>query len=166
MWKAHVKYLLSKVGKRIGMLGRIRKNISMHTASTIYKSFTLPILDYCDAVWNCCGRVNTDKLEKLQRRAARIVMRMDSSDEALEYLGYRTLERRREGHVLKLVKKCLNKRCPQFLMDYFKYNRDVICRTTRQSDHLRLPSIRLECTKRAFYHHGCLVFNRNIKNCI
>ena len=79
----------------------------MHTASTIYKSFTLPILDYCDAVWNCCGRVNTDKLEKLQRRAARIVMRMDSSDEALEYLGYRTLERRREGHVLKLVKKQL-----------------------------------------------------------
>ena len=47
-------------------------------------------------------------------------MRMDSSDEALEYLAYRTLEHRREGHVLKLVKKCLNNRCPQFLIDYFK----------------------------------------------
>ena len=89
-------------------------------------------------------------------------MRSDSSHEALEYLGYDTLERRREKHILKLVKKCLNKRCPQFFTDYFEYNRDVLIRRTRQSDHLRLPPVRLECTKKAFYYHGCLVFNRNI----
>ena len=113
-WNAQVKYLLSKAGKRIGMLGRTRKNISMHTASTIYKSFILPIVDYCDAVWNCCGAVNTDMIEKLQRCAVRIIMQMDSSYDALQYLRYTTLERRREGHILKLVKNCLNKCCPQF----------------------------------------------------
>ena len=65
-WKAHVKYLLGKAGKRIGMLGCARKNISMHSANKVYKSYIIPVLDYCDAVWNCCGTVNLDKLERLQ----------------------------------------------------------------------------------------------------
>ena len=32
----------------------------MHTAGIIYRSFILPVLDYCDTVWNCCGRTNAD----------------------------------------------------------------------------------------------------------
>ena len=71
------------------------------------KHLILPILDYCDTVWSCCGSGNPDKLEKLQRRAARIVMRLWSSEKALHFLGYVTLEKRRESHVRNLVKKCL-----------------------------------------------------------
>ena len=93
----------------------------MYTAGTVYKSFVLPILDYCDTVWSCCGSVNSDKLEKLQRCAARIVMRLGSSEKALNFLGYETLEleKRREGHVRNLVDKWLSNRCPQFFMHYF-----------------------------------------------
>ena len=142
---------IGKVRKRLAMLGRIRKNINMYTAGTVYTSFVLPILDYCDTVWSCCGSVNTDKLEKLQRRAARIVMRLRSSEKALNFLGYVTLEKRRESHVRNLVKKCLSNRCPQFFMHYLNYNRDVLPRRTRSSDKLRLPSVKLECTKNAFF---------------
>ena len=161
-WNAHVNYLISKVSKRIGILGRTRRSISMHTAGIIYRSFILPVLDYCDTIWNCCGCTNADNIEKLQRRAARIIMQTNSSDEALAHLKYDTLGLRREIRALNLVKKCLNKRCPQFLMDYFYLNRDIVQRKTRQSNHLRLPSIKLECTKKAFYYHGCEVFNRNL----
>ena len=54
-WNAHVDYLIGKVRKRLVMLGRIRKNINMYTAGTVYTSFVLPILDYCDTVWSCSG---------------------------------------------------------------------------------------------------------------
>ena len=47
-WNAHVNDLISKVSKRIGILGRTRRSISMHTAGIIYRSFILPVLDYCD----------------------------------------------------------------------------------------------------------------------
>ena len=70
-----IKYLLGKAGKRIGMRGRTRKNLSIETANKVYKTFILPIIDYCDTVWNCCGAVNSNKIEKLQRRAARIDMK-------------------------------------------------------------------------------------------
>ena len=132
----------------------------MYKAGTVYTSFVLPILDYCDTVWSCCGSVNTDKLEKLQRRAARIVMRLGSSEKALNFLGYLTLEKRRESHVRNLVKKRLSNRCPQFFMHYFNSNRDVLPRRTRSSDKLRLSSVKLDYTKKAFLYHGCVIFNQ------
>ena len=90
----------------------------MHTAGITYRSFIPPVLDYCDTVRNCCELTNTDNIEKLQRRVAGIIMQTNSSGEALAHLKYNTLELRREIHAINLVKKCLNKRCPQFLMDY------------------------------------------------
>ena len=44
-WNVHVEYLIGKVRKRLAMLGRIRKNINLYTAGTVYTSFVLPILD-------------------------------------------------------------------------------------------------------------------------
>ena len=95
--------------------------------------------------------VNTDKLEKLQRRAVRIIMHLGSSEKALNFLGYVTLEKRRKSHVCNLVKKCLSNRCPQFFMNYFNYNRDILPRKTRSSDKLKLPTVRLECTKKSLF---------------
>ena len=133
------------------MLSRTRNNISINTANIIYKSFILPVLDYCDIAWNCCGKVNADSLERLQRRAARIIVRTQRSEEALEQLRYEPLESRRERHVLKFVKKCIHGRAPQFFNNYFMFNRDLVPRKTRQSHHLRPPSVKLECSKKSFF---------------
>ena len=159
-YNAHVKSVLSKAGKRLGMLGRIRDNLTMNTANIIYKSFIIPVLDYCDTVWSCCGKGNTDLLEKMQRRAARIIMKKASSDEALNSLAYDTLEVRRNKHVYNLVKKCIAGRSPQFFNSYFIFNKDVVKRVTRQSSLLHLPRIRTECGKKSFYYHGSIVFNK------
>ena len=159
-FNAHVKYVLSKAGKRLGMLGRIRDNLTMSTSNIIYKSFILPVLDYCDTVWNCCGKGNADLLERLQRRAARIIMKKSSSDEALKSLTYDILEVRRDKHVYNLVRKCIAGRSPQFFKNYFTYNKDIVKRSTRQSALLHLPRVRTECAKKSFYYYGCVVFNR------
>ena len=83
-------YVLGKAGKRVGMLSRIRTNVTTNT-----------VIDYCDTVWNCCGKVNSDNIEKLHRRAARLILRHHSSDEALKFLAYETMEDRRK-------KKCIS----------------------------------------------------------
>ena len=156
---ADVKYVLCRTGKKLGILNRIRKNITMNTANVIYKSFILPISDYCDIVWNCCGKVNTNSIEKLQRQAARIIMRTTSSDEALHYLRYDTLEDKREKHTYNLVRKSINGLAPQIFNNNFTFNRDVAQRITRQSNLLHLPRVRSESTKSSFYYHGCVVYN-------
>ena len=101
-----------------------------------------------------CG--NT--LERLQRRVARIVLKTFSSDVALESLKWGNLYNRRNEHILKLVNKCLKGCTPQHFKQYFTYNRDIMTRTTRQSNLLHLPRVRLETTKKSFFYNRCICF--------
>ena len=132
-WKAHVKYLIAKGGERVGMLGRLGKNLTVGAANTLYKSLIVPIFDYCDSVWSCCNKCacDADGLERLQRRAAKIVSMSSSSDSTMQILKWLPLETRRDKHVCKLVTKCLTNNVPQFLFNYFTFNRDVVPRITR-----------------------------------
>ena len=158
-WKAHTRYATSKAGKKVGMLGRLRKHLTSHAANSIYQAHILPVLEYCDTVWAGCNKQDSDGLERLQRRAARIVMHSKDSDFSMKTLKWETLLERRQKHILSLVNKCLKKKVPQFLMDIFKFNRAIISRSTRQSNKLRLPRVRTESAKKAFYYQGCLVYN-------
>ena len=92
--------------ERVRNAAAYKENLTTNCANTIYKSFILSIMDYCDSVWACCGKGNANLLEKLQRRAAWTVMRSDSSDMALSNLRWSSLETRRDSHVFNLVRKC------------------------------------------------------------
>ena len=51
--------------------------------------------------------------------------------------------------LLVFVKKCIEGNVPQFLKDYFRFNREIVSRFTRQSNNLHLPAIRTEIAKRS-----------------
>ena len=63
-WKAHIKSVVSKAGKRMGM--RLRSNLITHSANVVYTSFIRSIMEYGDTVWTCCGKGNAQELESLQ----------------------------------------------------------------------------------------------------
>ena len=154
-----LKSVVSKAGKRIGMLGRLRSNLTTHSENVVYTSFIRPVMEYGDTVWTCCGKVNAQELERLQNCAARIVTKCSHSDTALSNLKWDSLKCRHEHHVFNLVKKSLRGQCPQFLRNYFILTKDVR-RVTRQSNLLHLPKVRTETAKRSFYYNGCIVFNK------
>ena len=118
-----------------------------------------PTLEYCAGVWWCCGEVNSGTLEILQKRVGRIAIKTSSSDTALKALKWPSLRSRRDEHILKLVRKCLHGRYPQYFKNYFVFNNDICVRSTRQSNLLHLPAMRTEVAKRSFYYHGSMVFN-------
>ena len=45
-WKDHVNSIIAKAGRCIGMLGRIHLHITSHSASVIYTSLIIPVLEY------------------------------------------------------------------------------------------------------------------------
>ena len=77
-------------------------------------------MDYSDVVWDNCGKINSTQLEKLQRKAVRLIMKTTSSDVALANLAYDTVEHHRELHI-KLVRNYISNRSTQLLNDYFIY---------------------------------------------
>ena len=71
------------------------------------------------------------------------MMRTINSDEALGHLAYQSFASRREEHVLSLVEKCLDiSIADKFSGLLFRLSVNIVCRRTRQSDHLDLPSTR------------------------
>ena len=129
-WNDHVKFILAKAGKRVGMLGRIRYRTTWHSAKIIYTSMTRPIIEYCDTVWGCCGQVIKNALESLQRRAGRIVCRASINEDTIEKLNLTTLAYRQSKYTLNLVNKCINGQCPQFFKSYFTFNKHLYSRDT------------------------------------
>ena len=47
-FKQHVDKLLVKNSKRIGVLGRIRNNLTVDAANKVYQFLVQPVMDYCD----------------------------------------------------------------------------------------------------------------------
>ena len=71
--------LLVKISKRIGVLGRIRHNLTVDAAKKVYQSLVLPVMDYCNVAWSSIGKIERDKLDRAQRRAAKIVLKTKDS---------------------------------------------------------------------------------------
>ena len=160
----HVDYVRMKVSKILGMFSRIRPSLTLEAANRLYKAMVLPVLDYCDAVWHECGQGNSDKIERLQRRAARIVYFKAASklstDQIMTKLGLEPLYYRRRTHILRFVDECIANRVPRYLSNYFNVrNRDIHRHKTRNNNDLILEKINLECTKRAFFYKGAKIFN-------
>ena len=158
-WNEHIKHLISKAGKRVGMLGRLRRSLTRGSANVVYCSLIRPILQYCVSVWGCCGQGHKQGLEALQNRAARIVARTVRSNPAINVLKWRTFEERRRKSVFKLVEKCLQGQCPQYFKQYFKRNNAIHTRATRQGNLLHPPAVRTEIAIRSFYYYGCTLFS-------
>ena len=55
------------------MLRRIRQFVLKSTLLRICNAIVLSHFDYCSLVWDNCCEYLTDKLQKLQNRAARII---------------------------------------------------------------------------------------------
>ena len=161
----HINYVRSKVASRLGLLSRLRGCLTTEAANKIYLSTVLPILSYCDTCFCPLRSTNRKTLERLQRRAARIVygFKPDITTESiLENLRWPPLIRTMEKHCALLVNKCLVGEVPSYFKDYFmlRSQSDNQHRCTRSSiTDIILPKFHLDVAKKSFYYHGAMTFN-------
>ena len=77
-------------------------------------------MDYCDVAWSSIGKIERVKLDRAQRRAAKIVLKTTDSD-AEKNLKWLPLSMRRDMHTINLTFKCLNDPLQCFLKDYLRF---------------------------------------------
>ena len=73
-WSSHIDKLTKKVGSGIGPIKRIRHLVPQATLHLIYQALIKPHFDYCNIVWGNCGITLLNKIQKLQNRAARVLI--------------------------------------------------------------------------------------------
>ena len=116
-------------------------------------------MDCCEVAWSSIGKIERDKLDRAQRRAAKIVLKTKDSDaEKNINLKWLPLSMRRDMHTINLTFKCLTGSSPMFFKDYFKVFR-TIHNTRGSGQNLLLPKVRTETARKSFYFNGSKLFN-------
>ncbi len=104
-WKTNVKYLVKKAAKRLFALKVLKKyNAPIEDFKAFYTSVIRSTLEYCAYIWHAnLTYQQTREIERVQKRAVRIILPELSYEEALEKCNLKTLEGRREDMCITLV---------------------------------------------------------------
>ena len=160
-WNPHVDKLYKKVSSRIGMMKRIRKFLDLPTSKLVYNATTLALLDCCDLVWDSCNTSSKAELQRLQYRAAKVILKADSTlptDDLLHNLKWLKLEERRRLHKVTLMYKCLHEEQGGINVNFTRHM-DIHGHNTRSKCDYILPKPITEQLKRIFLYSAMQIWN-------
>ena len=98
-YEHHIKSILNKVNKTIGLLRKFQLILPRHSLITIYKTFIRPHLDYGDVIYDRAFNESFhQRLESIQYNAAIAItwaIRGTPAEKIFQELGLETLKSRR-----------------------------------------------------------------------
>ena len=161
-WNKHIERLLVKVGKMVGFLGRLRRSLNESVVNSVYKALIVPYFDYGDLIYGSAFNKYVDKLQKVQNRAARIILRVKpeshvSVAEMHNALGWQFLDKRRHNHTTVFMYKVMHDLTPAYLQNEFEFAPQYY--SSRLGEKLLLPKPRTNALKKAFKYRGAKTYN-------
>ena len=139
VWDKHVDHIAKKITSGIGAIRRIKQFVDRNALISVFNALVQPHFNYCSELWDCVSLCQFKRLQKLQNRAARLIMNMpnDANDhEALNALGSSKENVQGSAYDTKLS-------CGQFT--YFS--------------SLQLPLPKTKSLKKSFSYSGAKVWN-------
>ena len=73
-WNTHIRNCCNRASQILNLLRRNLKQCSTKTKTLAYQSLVRPHLEYATTAWDPHTQTNIDRLERIQRRAARFVL--------------------------------------------------------------------------------------------
>lgn len=162
-WGYHIECTLVKASKTLRLVNQAKNLLPRRALCSLYTNMVLPIVEYCDVIYDNCTIRDSLQLEKFQRRAALIctgAYRHTSTDSLLADLGWQPLRIRREIHKLSLFYKIYNSLTPFYLRRLVPRQpvNDYRLRSTSNS-LLPIPFSRLSSTRNGFVHSTVKLWN-------
>ena len=77
-WETHISNIAISASRHLSVLPKLKFTLKKEILSKLYIVFIRPLLEYASEVWDGCTIANSDKLEKIQLEAARIVTGLTS----------------------------------------------------------------------------------------
>ena len=128
------------------------------TKELLYKAYARPILEYAGSVWDPHTQCNIEKLERVQRRAARFCTGTYSREERvtplLQTLKWEPLAERRAKSKMTVWFKAKNE-----MIDIEIPLQVQPQRRTRSQAEYRVPFCRTNVYKNSFFNSGACMWN-------
>ena len=150
-WNTHIDRTVNKANKTLGFLRRNIKTRHEGIREAAYKTMVRPQFEYSSTVWCPNTKQNTDKIEKVQRIAARWVKHnystYESVSEMISTLGWRSLELRRVDARLCMFYKIVHSLVAIPVPAYFQT-------PMRRTRHMHPYYFRQVHTHSSYYQHS------------
>ena len=163
-WDKQIDAVCANITRRITLLKLLSKYIDQPNMKLYYNSYILPILDYGCMIWGRCSKQNTLRILKLQKRAARIILKADittPSKTLFSELNWLTFPKRVQYHTCTMVYKALNVLAPEYISDILIKLSESHMRNLRSVDYdlLRVPSSRTSYYENSFTISSAKLWN-------
>lgn len=160
--KSHIDYVCKKVAKKVGFLARISKNLNFMDKITIYKTIIAPHFDYCATFLLQCGQNEMNRMQKIQNRAMRIVLRVSKRTriaEMLDVLCWMSIQQRIWYQTLVFIFKLKNKMLPGYLTKFISYTSDRHQYELRNVNDFNIGRTNKTSTRNSIFYKGVAQFN-------
>ena len=157
----HIDKLCKKIASAIGAIKRVKPFVPQSTLLNIYNSLVQPHFDYCSLVWGNCRKTPSNKLQKLQNRAARVITSSSyyvDVDSLFHKLNWKELHSQCQIQKAFMVFKSLNCLVPEYLTSKF-VTRNVSNYALMDSANKLVPFPRTNYMKNSFSYSGATLWN-------
>ena len=123
---------------RISLLRQLSYYVPENVQRIFYQGYILPLINYGSNTWGATDNSNIDRLNKLRRRAAGIILRTDftsPSANMFKQLGWASVASRLQYNKAVLTYKALNDLTPSYISDLLKLSELTSSFHLRSSDN-------------------------------
>ena len=147
-WKKHTNNITSQSHRTLAFLQRNLYRCPAATKVLGYKSLVRPRVEYAASVWDPYTQTDINKIEAVQRKAARFVMadfrRESSVTEMIQQLQWESLQARRKSTKLVMMYKAVNN-----LVDLYPEQLRLVPSPRHQHKFIQ-PHTRIMCYQHAY----------------
>ena len=136
-WDQHIEQIAKKTNKFIGQLWTLNRHLPRRALEDMYLTFMRPIIEYGCTIYDNCSVGQTNRLERIQRRAALACTRAyahTSHNMLLRELGWNKLSERREYLKLCMFYRITTNHSPGYLYDLLPRQMDLQNRLRNQNN--------------------------------
>ena len=159
----HVDTVCRSISSKLALLRRIKRYLPVEYRKLFYSAYILPSLDYCLTIWGNTTKTHIERLHKLQKCAARIIL--DAAPDApsqplFNQLNWLNIYERIEYNKGILMFKILHGLAPSYLRNLFTFQSSNNYQFRSISNgNLCIPRHATESFKRSLQYSGATLWN-------
>ena len=159
-----IDLVCQSVSRKLTLMKLLSEYVNQNSLKQYYNSYVLPVFDFGCVVWGNTTNSNLTRLVKLQKRAARVILKADymtPSEQLFKDLNWLPFPKRVQYHTCLMVYKGFTGKGPKCMSPMLAYFSEHHERQTRSTalDLLLIPRSHSAYFYRAFSVQGPKFWN-------
>lgn len=164
-WTDHFQHLSKKISSYLWLLSQIKAYLPLQHRMLFYNAYIKSHFEYCCVIWGNSSKSNMYKIEKLQRRACKMILGKDytSLEDARKQLNMLSFEELIFLNKAKVMFKATHGISPIYITEMFQIKSsgcdDTMTLRSDSNKNLKVPRPKVNMFKNSLSYSGALIWN-------